>query len=365
MILGYNVNRQAHFDNMDEVIPELHSIGVRSANIVLGFKPFKHNKMYPLHPSVYINWEDPESAKKVPIFCDKARDLGWKITLKPHFHPDDLKLAHPYQWWSGLCNFTGNEKVYFESFNKAVFGPTLENIKPDSVCVQNEMMQMLGEESMWNRIIDSIPPDCDLTVATNFFQPYKETKAWKSWLINRFFITKEYAKEWFRDWDIDSKVLDVIPWKTFKAPTPKWFSRLDSIGVNAYCFPAFTDDSASVDKIVDLYTDYEIKKSIKIGWFKYTYKEILNYPDLICDFARVRGKKLRITEIDAIMPPVGNNYEAYKRYWTATFKVFQDLPIESLDVWDDGNRGWWVKQMLERKEAGEIQLYNEQLRVKV
>lgn len=344
MNLAYNFYRVEHYEDIDTKIQRLHNVGVREAVIIFGIRPHKHNVLHPIKvggtsPNNYVDWM--KDFDKMLKLADKAREFGWAITIKPHFHSQDRDDLGNLKWWSGFCIFENQERVYFESFMKAFFQTIVKEFNPECICIENEMLQMLYEEDMWVRIIESIPTSIKKTVALNFFQPYKEHWAWKNWFINKYLITEGNAKKYISDFGFDKRIVEGVKWEFFKNEKPKWIDLLDEIGFNAYCFPTYNNTNASVESIMKVYKGYTFYHKILFWNIKIT----LDYPNLLEKFAGV--KPWRVTEIDVIAGSVKGDWEAYKRWWKATFNIFENTKCTTLSIWDDRAWGWWIRMMEE------------------
>lgn len=347
-MIGYNFWKAEHYDGPATKVQTLHDAGVRGANIVLGIQPHKHDTLHPFKMSPGMHqWHGEEGNRKTEALLNECDKRGWKITLKPHLHSLDRTDLGNLKWWSGFIDFDGRNREMFRNFMGALFDRVLADWAPDTICIENELMSMLHHEEMWESLIKRIGNRCETTCALNFFQAFKRHWTFRNSWINKYLVTEKNARKYINQFGYDPVVVDGVEWSRFKAELPSWLGLLDTIGINAYWFPTYTNAKWSQRQIEDVYRKFSVKP---YWWLRIS----VNFPQLLHQTAQQFGKPVRITEIDAIKAPVMGNWGAYVTWWRATLNVMsQDLPtLTTLDVWDSHRWGWWPKMARQLLDSG-------------
>jgi len=179
-------------------------------------------------------------------------------------------------------------------------------------------------------------PDMKVYYGTNFWQPIRMTH---DGLI-RFFcwwLGKERVLK-----IILSKMPQYMPEKE-ELLTPMadmllacklghdFWSNFDSIGMSCYWYPSMQEPQNDPDKY------YKKYKSWYVGYLTW-----IHYIDDTRIWSSIMGDRFIITEAGPLYNcPLARKAtpEQVKAWWIATFRAFEDMGAETMDVWDEMPRG--------------------------
>lgn len=374
MRLGYNFWKPEYFENPSETVADLHDVGVRSACIVFGLKPQSQHTVGTLKPySAYQDWSTDVGRSKIEAVVKEAKKRGWEVMVKPHVHYPGGSQGGKFSWWSGYCHFWGNEMTDFNNQYMNLMRNFVDLCKPNTICIQNEMMQQMYEYGWYHRLVSRYRGKYKLIVSSNFFQPYKRHMLWRWKSIRRRYATRANAAKIVRSYGYDpNEIITNNIWSSFQRDVPSWFKSLDEIGINAYNFPSFgviggwREVWKSWTNYKLYFEDYGVTLPWYLRWMKYT---VVDYMKLMPQW--VRGKHWCVTEIDLLGDRGG--FFNYKDWWYGTLLSFQS-PFGTLKkqhpsdrliaVWDDKGGGEWISVMRDLLNYNHYEVVNGRIVVK-